>query len=175
MSDVVEGINRKMIRRHPHVFGKHTVSDANEVTASWNEQKNREKSRESLLDGISSFTPALLSAFQIGLRASMFGFDWPEADAVIDKVKEETAELEEAADKKDPQAVMEEIGDLLFALASLSRHLGVNPEIALQFANRKFITRFRFIEKELKNKGRDIEGATLEEMEELWQRAKKEG
>jgi MazG family protein len=174
MSDVVEGINRKMIRRHPHVFGEHTVADADEVTLSWNRQKNTEKSRDSLLDGISSCTPALLTAFQIGLRASLYGFDWPEAGAVFAKVKEEMLELEEAVGKKDLRGIMEEIGDLLFALANLSRHLGVNPEIALQFANRKFTTRFRFIERTLKDQGRDIEGASLEEMEELWQLAKKE-
>jgi MazG family protein len=174
MSDVVAGINRKMIRRHPHVFGDDTAADAEEVTASWNRQKNSEKSRESLLDGISSTTPALLTAFQIGLRASVYGFDWPASGDVVAKVKEEVQELEEAAGEKDPHAVMEEIGDLLFVLANLSRHLGVNPEIALQFANRKFITRFRFIEKTLEERGLDLEGATLEEMEELWQLAKKE-
>jgi len=87
MSDVVEGINRKMIRRHPHVFGDHSAADADEVTASWNRQKNTEKNRESLFDGISSCTPALLTAFQIGLRASLSGFDWSEAAAVIGKVK----------------------------------------------------------------------------------------
>lgn len=174
MSDVVERINRKMIRRHPHVFGDHSAADADEVTASWNRQKNTEKNRESLFDGISSCTPALLTAFQIGLRASLSGFDWSETAAVIGKVKEEMLELEEAVGEKDPQGIMEEIGDLLFGLANLSRHLGVNPEIALQFANRKFITRFRFIEKKLKDQGRDIDGASLEEMEELWQLAKKE-
>ncbi len=172
MSDVVEGINRKMIRRHPHVFGERKLADADEVMASWNRQKISEKSRESLYDGISSFTPALLTAFQIGLRASQYGFDWPEREDVIEKIKEESAELVEAARGKDLWDVMEEMGDLLFALANLSRHLGVNPEIALQFANRKFITRFRFIEGELRKQGRDIEGATLEEMEELWQKAK---
>ncbi len=174
MADVVEGINRKMIRRHPHVFGERKMADADEVMAAWNKQKNSEKSRGSLYDGISPFTPALLSAFQIGLRASQYGFDWPDTGGVVEKIREESAELEEAVGEKGPQEIMEEMGDLLFALANLSRHLGVNPEIALQFANRKFMTRFRYLEEELRKQGRDIEQATLEEMEKLWNKAKEE-
>jgi MazG family protein len=174
MADVVEGINRKMVRRHPHVFGMKKVADADEVMASWNKQKSSEKSRESLYDGISPFSPALLTAFQIGLRAHQYGFDWPESGDVVEKIREESAELEEAVGNRMPQETMEEMGDLLFALANLSRHLGVNPEIALRFANRKFIARFRHLEEELRKQGRDIEKATLEEMEELWQRAKEE-
>ena len=172
MSDVVKGINQKMIRRHPHVFGTHKVSGSEEVVKSWNKQKNSEKPRDSIMDGISQCAPALLTAFQIGLRAHMFGFDWPDAPPVLDKVKEETSELEEAIESKDSQAILEEIGDLFFALAHLSRHLGVNPEIALQFANRKFISRFQAIEKELSEQGRAWEDTSVEELEVLWERAK---
>ncbi len=172
MSDIVEGINRKMIRRHPHVFGTQTASRAEDVIATWNRQKSSEKSRTSLFDGIGSHTPALLTAFQIGLRAAMHGFDWPEIQDVLDKVKEEMAELEAAVGEKDATEIRAEIGDLFFALANLSRHLGVNPEIALRFANRKFIRRFRFVEQELQKLGRTVEDATLDEMDSLWERSK---
>ena len=173
-AQVVKGINQKMIRRHPHVFGDREVSDAAEVTASWNRQKINEKHRESLFDGIGSSTPALLTAFQIGLRASLHGFDWSNSREVLAKVKEEADEVTAAAESKSPKEVMEEIGDLLFVLANLSRHMGVNPEIALQFANAKFIKRFRYIERELKNRGRDLDQASLDEMESLWQEAKRQ-
>ena len=172
MSDVIEGINQKMIRRHPHVFGAHQVSGPEEVITSWNKQKNSEKQRDSILDGISQCTPALLTAFQIGLRAHQVGFDWPDVSQVLSKVKEETSELEEAIENKGAQEIMEEIGDLFFALANLSRHLKVNPEIALQFANRKFISRFQTIEKKLKEQKREWEDASIEELEELWERVK---
>ncbi len=172
MSDVVKGINQKMIRRHPHVYGTDEVSDPEEVIISWNKQKNSEKRRDSILDGISQYSPALLTAFQIGLRAHMHGFDWPSAPQVLDKVKEETVELEEAIETRDAQDIMEEIGDLFFALANLARHLGVNPEIALQFANRKFVTRFQIVEKSLKEQGRELDDASFEELEELWEYAK---
>lgn len=172
-AQVVEGINQKMIRRHPHVFGDRAVSSADEVTASWNRQKISEKRRESLFDGIASSTPALLTAFQIGLRASLHGFDWSDSREVLAKVKEEADEVAAAAEAASPDKVMEEIGDLLFVLANLSRHMGVNPEIALKLANTKFINRFRFIEQELKKQGRSIDEASSDEMEELWQRAKR--
>jgi tetrapyrrole methylase family protein/MazG family protein len=174
-AQVVEGINQKMVRRHPHVFGNREVSGAAEVTSSWNRQKITEKRRESLFDGIGSSTPALLTAFQIGLRASLHGFDWSNSREVLAKVKEEAEEITSAVESKSPKEVMEEIGDLLFVLANLSRHMGVNPEIALQFANKKFIKRFRYIEQELKNRGKDIDHASLDEMEALWQQAKGSG
>ncbi len=182
MSDVVEGINRKMIRRHPHVFGTETASHAGDVVATWNRQKSREKNRASLFDGIGSHTPALLTAFQIGLRAGMHGFDWPEIRGVLDKVMEEMDELETAVGVRDGKAggeqdgkeVQEEIGDLFFALANLSRHLGINPELALRLANRKFIRRFRYVELKLQEQGRTVDDAALDEMETLWEESKKQ-
>ncbi len=172
ISDVVEGINHKMIRRHPHVFEARRVSGPEEVITSWNKQKSSEKHRESILDGISRYTPALLTAFQIGLRTQQVGFDWSDVREVLSKVKEETSELEEAIETEGAQEIMEEIGDVLFALANLSRHLKVNPEIALQFANRKFISRFQAVEKRLKGQGREWEDASIEELEELWESVK---
>jgi len=121
MGDVVKGINDKMIRRHPHVFGDKTTTGAADVIRTWNRQKTVEKNRNSIFDGISRTTPALLTAFQIGLRASLQGFDWKNADEVLPKVKEELAELEEAmAGQRKQDDVLEEIGDLFFALANLS-------------------------------------------------------
>jgi MazG family protein len=174
MAEVVEGINRKMIRRHPHVFGDREVSGADEVMAAWSRQKNSEKRRESLFDGVSPSDPALLVAFQIGLRASQNGFDWPDRSGVVEKIGEEAGELAAAFEESDPRRMMEEMGDLLFAMANLSRRLGVNPEIALHFANRKFIRRFQFIEGALREAGRSVEDASLEEMDALWERSKAE-
>jgi tetrapyrrole methylase family protein/MazG family protein len=172
---VVEGINKKMIRRHPHVFGEKRVKATAEVIRTWNKQKTSEKNRNSIFDGISRTTPALLTAFQIGLRASLQGFDWENAEEVLLKVREELGELEQALASQQKQAeVLEEIGDLFFALANLSRHLGINPEVALKFANQKFISRYQYIEEKLKEQGKVPEQATLEEMEELYQRAKRE-
>ena len=176
MSEVVAGINDKIIRRHPHVFGDSEVEGTREVIRSWNEQKTSEKKRSSVFDGISGVTPALLSAFQIGLRASLQGFDWKTPEEVLPKVKEELQELEVAVEKgRKQEEVLEEMGDLFFALANLSRHLGINPELALKFANQKFMGRFRFIEEKLSEQGKTPEQVTLAEMEELYQQAKQEG
>ncbi len=173
MADVVEGINNKMIRRHPHVFGEKTTTNTADVITAWNKQKASEKNRGSLFDGISQVTPALLTAFQIGLRASLQGFDWEKAEDVLPKVKEELMELEKAVDKGKQEEVLEEMGDLFFALANLSRHLGINPEVALKFANQKFIGRFQYIEEKLKEQGKVPEQTGLDEMEQLYQQAKK--
>jgi MazG family protein len=174
MSDILEGINTKMIRRHPHVFGGDRQGDSAQlVRENWNQQKQREKQRESVLDGVTKSSPALLSSFLIGARVSSFGFDWNQPSDVLDKVKEEVAELEEAIQKKSKEGIATEIGDILFSLASLSRHLDVNPEIALRKANQKFIHRFQFIEKTLKQKGQDLKEVSLEEMDKIWEEAKK--
>lgn len=176
MSEVVAGINGKMVRRHPHVFGDSRVRGTQEVIRSWNKQKSSEKNRSSVFDGISRITPSLLTAFQIGLRASLQGFDWEKPDEVLPKVKEELQELEQAVAEGRKQAeVLEEIGDLFFALSNLSRHLGINPELALRFANQKFIDRFRYIEVKLGERGKTPEQVTLAEMEALYQQAKQKG
>lgn len=172
MSQAVHGINQKMIRRHPHVFGKKSVNGTAEVIDSWNKQKHTEKKRESLFDGLSQSSPALLTAFQIGLRASMHGFDWAQAQEVLHKVKEEIQELEQAISEKKGEEVLAEIGDVFFALANLSRHLELNPELALKYANQRFISRFQYIEKKLEASGKTIDDATLEEMDQLWNESK---
>jgi len=173
MTDILEGINKKMIRRHPHVFGKKSEADSARVWEAWNKQKQVEKDRESVLDGITKSSPALLSAYQIGVRVSAFGFDWSQPSDVLRKVKEEVAELEKAIQEGQKEEISAEIGDVLFSLANLSRHFVVNPEIALRESNRKFIRRFRFIENRLKQEGKELGQAGLEEMDKIWEEAKK--
>ena len=173
MADILEGINNKMIRRHPHVFGKKREENSARVRETWNKQKQQEKERESVLDGVTKSSPALLTSFMIGARVSSFGFDWSQPMDVLHKVKEEVAELEEAIQKKKKEEISDEIGDVLFSLANLSRHFDVNPEIALRKANKKFIRRFRFIEDMLKQKGKELREASLEEMDRIWEEAKK--
>lgn len=162
-----------MIRRHPHVFGKKREENSARVRETWNKQKQQEKERESVLDGVTKSSPALLTSFMIGARVSSFGFDWSQPMDVLHKVKEEVAELEEAIQKKKKEEISDEIGDVLFSLANLSRHFDVNPEIALRKANKKFIRRFRFIEDMLKQKGKELREASLEEMDRIWEEAKK--
>jgi tetrapyrrole methylase family protein/MazG family protein len=173
MADILEGINKKMIRRHPHVFGEGRVEDSAEVMQTWNQQKQQEKERDSVLDGMTKTSPALLTSFMIGIRVSSFGFDWSQPMDVFHKIKEEVAELEEAVQRKKKEEISAEIGDILFSVVNLSRHLDVNPEIALRTANQKFIRRFRFIEDKLKQKGMELREASLEEMDRIWEEAKK--
>jgi len=173
MVDVLEGINKKMIRRHPHVFEKKREENSAGVADAWNKQKQAEKERKSVLEGITKSCPALLAAYQIGVRTSSFRFDWVQSMDVLQKVKEEVAELEEAIQNKQKKEISVEVGDILFSLANLSRHFEVNPEIALRKANQKFMRRFRFIENKLKQDGRELGKASLEEMDQIWEEAKK--
>ena len=174
MSDILDGINQKMIRRHPHVFGDEHLKSSARVWEAWNRQKQQEKERESLFEGITKTTPALLASFQIGLRASSCGFDWKKPLDVLQKVKEEVTELEKAVQEKKEEDIAKEIGDILFSMANVSRHFGVNPEIALKQANQKFIQRFRFIEQKLKEEGGKLGQASLEDMDRMWEEAKKQ-
>ena len=174
IGDVLEGINRKMVRRHPHVFGPGEVESSEKVVENWNKQKDIEKARTSALDGIAGNLPALLEAFQIGQRVSLRGFDWDQLGEVLNKVKEEIEELEGALQKGEKEDIFGEMGDLLFSLVNLSRHLGVNPEMALRLTNEKFTKRFAFIEKRLKEQGKAGERVSLEEPDALWDDAKRE-
>ncbi len=173
MAEVLDGINKKMIRRHPHVFGKKRLKESAEVKEVWNEQKMSEKERESIFEGIAKSSPALLTSFLIGLRASSYGFDWSQSYDALQKAKEEVTELEKAIRERHEKQMKDEIGDVLFSLANVSRHLGVNPEIALREANKKFIRRFRFIERKLKKEGKELGKTSLEEMDRIWEEAKK--
>jgi uncharacterized protein YabN with tetrapyrrole methylase and pyrophosphatase domain len=137
------------------------------------EKRPQSKKRFSPFNGLAKSLPSLLRAFRIGLRVSRYGFDWSKPLEALQKVKEETLELEKALKAKREKEIFDEIGDLLFSLANVSRLIGVNPEIALREANEKFIKRFELVEKGLKKRGKKLGEASLKEMDELWEKAKK--
>jgi ATP diphosphatase len=177
-NDVVRTVCDKMVRRHPHVFADGNAKTASDVVVAWEDIKRQERASklaktDGLLDDVPRALPALTRAIKLQNRAAQVGFDWPSAITVADKIAEESRELAEAANAKDPEHVYEEFGDLLFAMANLSRHLKLDPEDALRAANTKFTRRFRFIEDSLKSKGRQLKDASLEEMEALWKEAKR--
>jgi ATP diphosphatase len=187
-AQVVDGITRKLIRRHPHVFpdgdlyGAVDVAKLEEaaVKQRWEEIKAEERAEKaaapeqlSLLDDVPTALPSLSRAIKLQKRAAQVGFDWPEALPVVDKVREELDEVLEAMSENDPEAIGEEIGDLLFVVSNLARHLKVDPETALRAANAKFERRFRFIEQALREAGRSMEDCALDELDALWGEAKK--
>lgn len=176
LPDVIRAISDKMLRRHPHVFGdEDRDKSAEQQTRDWERLKAAERAgREArgVLDGVAAGLPALTRAVKLQNRAARVGFDWPDAGAVLDKIAEETAELVEARDAGDPEAVAEEYGDLLFVMANLARHLRIDPEAALRAANAKFTRRFRSIEAALAAEGRSPAQSDLAEMDALWNAAK---
>lgn len=169
---VIESINEKLIRRHPHVFGTVKVKDDLEVKRNWETLKMAE-GRTSLLDGVPRRMPALQRALRVQQRAARVGFDWKTHEEVWKKVREELEEVRETLGKRNGKKREEEFGDLLFALVNYARFLRVNPENALRDTIEKFTHRFRHIEQTLGNRGRDIRDSTLEEMDGLWNEAKK--
>lgn len=175
--DVVEAICRKMIRRHPHVFGDETARSARLAKGFWEDIKESERKdgAESLLQGVPLALPALSRALKLQAKAARAGFDWPSSAEVVDKIAEEAAELARAAERNKEASqdeVREELGDLLFAVVNLARHLDVDPEAALRSTNAKFERRFRFIEHELERRGRRPQSSTLEEMDAIGNDAK---
>ena len=174
--DVVLAITDKMVRRHPHVFGdERGIETAAAQTRAWEEHKNRERAarKTGLLDDVPAALPALLRALKLQQRAATVGFDWDSSPKVVEKIAEEAAEIADAQRNGAPaDRLQDEIGDLLFAAANLARHLGVDPETALRSTNSKFIRRFAHIEGALTLENRTLAGASLEEMESLWQAAK---
>jgi len=173
VSDALDGINRKMVRRHPHVFGGRKMESSQRVLDLWIRRKKAEKKRKSHFEGISRQAPSLLAAFQIGQRVAHVGFDWPSPDEALKKVREEIGELEEIMARKSRRRIEEELGDCFFALANVARKLGLNPETALRQANDKFIERFTRLERKLKEKGMKLGKATLAEMDAVWEDIKK--
>jgi ATP diphosphatase len=184
---VVEAITAKMIRRHPHVFGTDGIKSIAEVNQSWAEIKAQEKKERSAaraqaglqpddptsaLDGVPPALPALSRAVALQAKASNVGFDWNDARQVLAKIREECDEVEDELKRSDASAIAEEVGDLLFAVANLARHAGVDAEASLRNANVKFERRFHYIEQALEQRGSSAALSTLEEMDSLWDEAK---
>lgn len=177
IDDVIEGISSKLIRRHPHVFGDASVKCADEVLHRWEQIKLGEKGyekRTSALDGVPSTLPALSRAMKISKKAAKTGFEWPNLDAVVDKLEEEVAELKHELHTGSTERIAEEIGDLLFTVVNVARWTKVDPEDALRAMTKRFADRFRCIEEAARESSRPIESMTIEEMDAIWDRAKQE-
>ena len=191
IDDVIDHVHAKMVRRHPHVFGEVTAGNSAEVLRNWEAIKAEEKRAagktagetggSSILDGVSTKAPALMEAHQLSTKAASVGFDWQRVEDIFEKLQEEVGELQAAIEKhktSDDEAdhvrVREEIGDLLFVITNIARHLNVEPEAALKLTNKKFRRRFAYIERQLRERNRIFGETGLEELEELWQRAKLE-
>lgn len=176
INDIIQHISEKMVRRHPHVFGDVQVHDEEEVLKNWENIKAEEKGKtteKSLLNGVESFLPPLLRAYQLQKLAAKVGFDWPDLEPVWDKIQEEVSESKEAiALNLNKSKIQAEVGDLLFAVVNLTRKLGIDPSIAIETTNKKFIDRFGFIELQAKNMGKELTKMGLEEMDALWEKAK---
>jgi tetrapyrrole methylase family protein/MazG family protein len=179
IADVLRGINEKLRRRHPHIFGDVKADTAQEVLFNWEQIKKLEREKAqghaSLLDGVPRELPALLRAHRLQEKASRVGFDWNEARQVFQKVEEELAELRAAMESEQPDRMEAELGDLLFSLVNLGRFIAVNPEDALRKTIARFIARFQYIEEELARRGKAPGQVTLEEMDALWAEAKAKG
>ncbi|HEY8204702.1 MAG TPA: nucleoside triphosphate pyrophosphohydrolase, partial [Pyrinomonadaceae bacterium] len=192
IDDVIDEVHEKMVRRHPHVFGDVQAGDSAAVLKNWEAIKAEEKRAAgkgsgesadgSILDGVSTKAPALMEAHQISTKVARVGFDWKSVDEIFEKLQEEVDELrvaieqhKQSADEADHVRVREEIGDMLFVVTNIARHLNVEPEAALKLANRKFRQRFAHIEKRLREQNRKFEDVSIADLEELWQEAKRRG
>jgi tetrapyrrole methylase family protein/MazG family protein len=174
--DVIDRISKKMVTRHPHVFGEKKVSSSSEVEVNWSDLKEKEKSnRRSILDGIPKHLPALLRAHRITERAGRVGFDWEKTDDIFEKLDEEIGELNQALSQGHRQKIEDELGDVVFVLVNVARLVGINPEEALRKTTDKFIRRFHYIEETLERSKKSLKEASLEEMDRLWEQSKDEG
>jgi MazG family protein len=181
VSDSLEAINEKLIRRHPHVFAEAVAvaETPEDVKQRWDEIKQQEKAEQgarpaaSILDGVPRALPALMEAEKLGRKAAAVGFEWPDISGVVEKLQEEAAELARARETRDQQQIEDEVGDLLFTVVNLARFLKVDPEQALRKTNGRFRMRFAHIEREITSSGGALSDTPLERMEELWQQAKR--
>ena len=185
IDDVVEGINKKLIHRHPHVFGETKVKDSGEVLERWEKLKFQE-GKKSVVGGVPKALPALLKAYRLGEKTARVGFDWEDAEGILAKLEEEARELHEArktlrladarsGQAKDESAVEHEYGDLLFTMANIGRFLGIDPEGALRKATERFIKRFKCMEEEIEKRKKEMQKLTAKEWDELWEEAKRHG
>ncbi len=174
IADVCTALTDKLIFRHPHIYGDVQADSADKVAQNWEQIKLREKGgNKTVLAGVPSALPALIKANRIQEKAANVGFDWEDRSQVWDKVKEEAGEVEQEIASGNADALEAEFGDLMFAVVNAARLYGVNPENALERTNRKFISRFNHLERRAKELGRSLKDMTLEEMDELWNEAKK--
>lgn len=175
VDDVARGIAEKLIRRHPHVFGDEGPKEKEQVSIDWEKIKKKEKeAHQSILDGVPGHVPALQKAYRVQQKVSRIGFDWDRIDDVVKKLDEEIGEFKEALASQSREMLMEEMGDILFTLANISRFLSINPEEALKKTVDKFMARFRFVEDETRNSGKSLDQMSLAEMDALWEKAKAE-
>ncbi|MFC2111227.1 nucleoside triphosphate pyrophosphohydrolase [Bacteroidota bacterium] len=173
IKDVLEGINEKLINRHPHIFGNVQVQNAKEVADNWEKIKIENEGKKSVLEGVPKSLPPLVKAYRMQEKVRGVGFDWDNNSQVWDKVIEELNELKEEVDNNAEQSKIEnEFGDLLFALVNYSRFIDVNPEDALERTNKKFIKRFQYLEEQSNAVGKSLRNMTLEEMDVYWNQAK---
>ncbi|GAB4169243.1 MAG: nucleoside triphosphate pyrophosphohydrolase [Calditrichia bacterium] len=173
IDDVIRSINTKLVERHPHVFGEVQVKDEHDVMDNWEKIKKDKENRTSILEGIPSHMSALLRAQKVQQKVVKVGFDWDKIDDVFRKLDEELAEFKSAVKSASPEEMEEEVGDILFTLVNIARWKGINGEHALRKTTNKFISRFQYIEKKLEEMDRDIHQASLEDMETLWNEAKR--
>lgn len=176
--DIAKTITQKMISRHPHVFGDEAARTTGAHLAAWEAQKAAERAKLAMhgaLDGVAEALPALMRAQKLTNRAARVNFDWPDANAVLEKLDEEIAELKAELKTAKPERLADELGDMLFVMVNLARKLGIEAEICLEGANDKFVRRFKRVEGLLAARGKTPRDSTLDEMEALWAEAKKEG
>ncbi|MGO9378730.1 MAG: nucleoside triphosphate pyrophosphohydrolase [Dissulfurispiraceae bacterium] len=174
INDVIDKISDKMVSRHPHVFGDAKFETPEEVTKQWQDRKREEgKFRESALEGVPKELPSLLRAHRLQSRAAKVGFDWAKVEDVFGKLDEELREFKEAVEKQDKREIEDELGDIFFVLVNIARFVGVNAEESLRKTISKFISRFRYIEMKAADESRHLADMTLEEMDSLWNEAKK--
>lgn len=170
--EVIDSIKDKLIRRHPHVFGDTKVESNSDITRNWETIKLAE-GRNSVLEGVPKNLPELHKSFRLQEKASKIGFDWEKKEDVWDKVQEEIGEMQDAERAGDLKALEEEMGDLIFSIVNYSRFIGINPENALRRTNEKFVKRFSYVEKKIKELGKSIAESNLKEMDVYWEESKK--
>ncbi|MGM0505049.1 MAG: nucleoside triphosphate pyrophosphohydrolase [Bacteroidota bacterium] len=174
LADVIEGINKKLVHRHPHVFGDVNVIDSKEVEENWESIKLKEKDRKkAVLSGVPDSLPALVKANRIQQKVRGVGFDWEKRTQIWDKVKEELQELQDEVESEDHDKIEAEFGDLFFSLINAARLYDIDPETALERTNRKFISRFNYLEEHTLKKGISLKDMSLDEMNVIWEKAKK--
>lgn len=172
IEDVIEGICKKLIDRHPHIYGNVKVENEEQVKQNWEKLKLKE-GKKSVLEGVPKGLPALIKAQRIQDKVAGIGFDWEKPEQVFEKVKEEISEFEVESESQNQEKMEAEFGDIMFALINYARHKNINPERALELTNKKFIKRFQYLEKETSKQNLNLQDMSLEEMDKYWEEAKK--